>query len=172
MWLMEKCVLVMSIFLKQQCFGLAVGIISLFIVSRLDYHLFRKFVVPLFFLAVALLVMVFIPGVGTTVYGAARWIELGPLSFQPSEVMKLAIILYLAAWLSGKQQVKNNADFFEGYVPFVAILSLVGFLIIKQPDTGTLGLIFCIALTIFLFQELVFRIFSSRFLGGLQLSHF
>ncbi len=145
-------------FFKQQCFGLVVGMISLFVVSRIDYHFFRKFVVPIFFLAVALLVMVFIPGVGTTVYGAARWIELGPLSFQPSEVMKLAIILYLAAWLSGKQQEKNNADFFEGYVPFIAILSLVGFLIIKQPDTGTLGLIFCIALAIF-------------FVSGARLSH-
>ena len=154
-------------FLKQQCFGLAVGIISLFIVSRLDYHLFRKFVVPLFFLAVALLVMVFIPGVGTTVYGAARWIELGPLSFQPSEVMKLAIILYLAAWLSGKQQVKNNADFFEGYVPFIAILSLVGFLIIKQPDTGTLGLIFCIALTIFFVSGARLSYIFFTILGGI-----
>lgn len=154
-------------FLKQQCFGLAVGMISLFIVSRLDYHLFRKFVVPLFFLAVALLVMVFIPGVGTTVYGAARWIELGPLSFQPSEVMKLAIILYLAAWLSGKQQVKNNADFFEGYVPFVAILSLVGFLIIKQPDTGTLGLIFCIALTIFFVSGARLSYIFFTILGGI-----
>jgi len=145
-------------FLKQQCLGFVVGITSLFIVSRIDYHVFRRFVVPLFFLAVALLVMVFIPGIGTTVYGAARWIELGPLSLQPSEVMKLAIILYLAAWLSGNQQERNNADFFEGYVPFIAILSLVGFLIIKQPDTGTLGLIFCIALIIF-------------FVSGARLSH-
>lgn len=154
-------------FLKQQSLGLVVGITSLFIVSRIDYHLFRKFVVPLFFLAVALLVMVFIPGVGTTVYGAARWIELGPLSFQPSEVMKLAIILYLAAWLSGKQQVKNNADFFEGYVPFVAILSLVGFLIIKQPDTGTLGLIFCIALTIFFVSGARLSYIFFTILGGI-----
>lgn len=145
-------------FFKQQCIGFIVGVASLFVVSRIDYHIFRKFVVPLFFLAVALLVMVFIPGVGTTVYGAARWIELGPFSFQPSEVMKLAIILYLSAWLSGKQQEKNNADFFEGYVPFAAILSLVGFLIIKQPDTGTLGLIFCIALAIF-------------FVSGARISH-
>ena len=145
-------------FLKQQCVGFTVGIISLFIVSRIDYHIFRKFVVPLFFLAITLLILVFIPGIGTTVYGAARWIELGPFSFQPSEVMKLAIILYLAAWLSGKQQEKNNADFFEGYVPFIAILSLVGFLIIKQPDTGTLGLIFCITLSVF-------------FVSGARLSH-
>ena len=145
-------------FLKQQCVGFAVGITSLFIVSRIDYHIFRKFVVPLFFLAIAFLVLVFIPGVGTTIYGAARWIELGPFSFQPSEVMKLTIILYLAAWLSGKHQEKKNADFFEGHVPFIAILSLVGFLIIKQPDTGTLGLIFCIALAIF-------------FVSGAKISH-
>ncbi len=145
-------------FLKQQSLGFVIGVASLFIVSRIDYHVFQRFVIPLFFLAVALLVMVFIPGIGTTVYGAARWIELGPFSIQPSEVMKLAIILYLAAWLSGRQQERNNTDFFEGYVPFLAILSLVGFLIIKQPDTGTFGLIFFTALTIF-------------FVSGARLSH-
>lgn len=144
-------------FLKEQSFGFIVGLICLFIASRIDYHIIKRFVVPIFFIAIVFLVLVFIPGFGTTVYGASRWIDLGPLSFQPSEVMKLAIILYLAAWLSGKRQ-ENNADFFEGYVPFIAILSLVGFLIIKQPDTGTLGLIFCISLAIF-------------FVSGANLSH-
>lgn len=145
-------------FLKQQILGLVIGLIFMFIASRIDYHFIKRFVVPIFFSAIIFLVLVFIPGFGTTVYGAARWIEFGPISFQPSEVMKLAIILYLAAWLSGKQQEKRNADFFEGYIPFIAILSLVGFLIIKQPDTGTLGLIFCIALAIF-------------FVSGANLSH-
>ncbi len=145
-------------FLKQQLVGFSVGLAALFIVAHIDYHVFRKWVVPIFFVAILLLILVFIPGFGTTVYGASRWIALGPLSFQPSEVMKLAMVLYLAAWLSGKQQTLRNADFFEGYVPFIAILSLVGFLIIKQPDTGTLGLIFCVALAVF-------------FVSGAKLSH-
>ncbi|MEK7494770.1 MAG: putative peptidoglycan glycosyltransferase FtsW, partial [Patescibacteria group bacterium] len=97
------------------------------------------------------------PGFGTSVYGATRWVALGPISFQPSEVMKLAIILYLAAWLSEKGYEKT-ADLIEGLVPFLVLMCIVGFLIIKQPDTGTLGLIFLISLSIF-------------FASGAKLSH-
>ncbi|MFZ2299954.1 MAG: putative peptidoglycan glycosyltransferase FtsW, partial [Candidatus Moraniibacteriota bacterium] len=99
-------------------------------------------------------------------YGAARWVEIGPVSFQPSEVMKLSIILYLAAWLSSKGKTKA-ADFFEGFVPFLAILSIVGFLIIKQPDTGTLGLIFLISLSIFFASGANLLHMASLFFGGL-----
>lgn len=135
-------------FFKQQLLGLGVGLLALSFFQGVDYRVWKRFVVPLFFLAVGLLILVFIPGFGTTVYGAARWVSLGPISFQPSEVMKLSIILYLAAWLSTKGQGKAE-DFYEGLVPFLLILSVVGFLIIKQPDTGTLGLIFVIAMSIF-----------------------
>ncbi|HLC95511.1 MAG TPA: putative lipid II flippase FtsW [Patescibacteria group bacterium] len=153
-------------FFKQQCLGLSVGLVLLYICTRIDYHFWKRFVVPIFFIAIALLILVFIPGFGTTVYGAARWVEIGPLSFQPSEIMKLSIILYLAAWLSNKGRARA-ADFFEGFVPFLAILSLVAFLIIKQPDTGTLGLIFLIALSIFFASGANLSHIFSLFVGGL-----
>ena len=153
-------------FFKQQLIGLGVGLIMLYIFQRIHYRAWQRFVVPIFFVALGLLVLVFIPGIGTSVYGAARWVELGPVSFQPSEVMKLAIILYLAAWLSSKGKMKA-ADFFEGFVPFLAILSVVGFLIIKQPDTGTLGLIFMIALSIFFASGASIRHILYLVLGGL-----
>lgn len=135
-------------FFKEQLIGLAVGTALLLFAERVPYQWWRRFVVPLFLLALVLLILVFIPGFGTTVYGAARWVDLGPFSFQPSEIMKIAIIFYLAAWLSRRGQ-STARDFYDGLVPFLIILSIVGFLIIKQPDTGTLGLIFCIALSIF-----------------------
>lgn len=153
-------------FFKQQLLGLSVGLILLYVFQKIDYHIWQRFVMPIFFLALGLLVLVFVPGVGTTVYGAARWVEIGPFSFQPSEVMKLSIILYLAAWLSKKGREKS-ADFFEGLVPFLAVLSIVGFLIIKQPDTGTLGLIFLIALSIFFASGASLSHILSLFLGGL-----
>ena len=146
-------------FFKQQLLGLGVGLLALAFFQSVDYRVWKRFVVPVFILAVGLLILVFIPGFGTTVYGAARWVSLGPISFQPSEVMKLSIILYLAAWLSTKGKGQGKAeDFYEGLVPFLLILSFVGFLIIKQPDTGTLGLIFIIAMSIF-------------FASGAKLSH-
>jgi cell division protein FtsW len=135
-------------FFKEQLLGLGVGTVLLIIAERIPYAVWRRFVVPLFILALILLILVFIPGFGTSVYGAARWVDLGPFSFQPSEIMKIAIIFYLAAWLS-RRGARTAEDFYEGFVPFLVVLSLVGFLIIKQPDTGTLGLIFCIALSIF-----------------------
>lgn len=135
-------------FVKQQAVGVAVGGFFLYICSKIDYHFWEKLVVPIFLVALVLLILVFIPGVGTEVYGATRWLQIGPISFQPSEVMKVAIILYLAAWLSKKGEAQV-ADFHEGLIPFFLILSVVGFLIIKQPDTGTMGLICCIAVSIF-----------------------
>ena len=84
-------------FLKQQLLGLGVGLTLLFIFQQIHYTVWKRFVVPIFLIALGLLILVFIPGFGTTVYGAARWVDLGPISFQPSEVMKFAIILYLAA---------------------------------------------------------------------------
>lgn len=153
-------------FFKQQLLGLGIGLLFLFIFQRIDYHIWRRFVVPIFFIALGLLVLVFIPGFGTKVYGAARWVQFGPISFQPSEVMKLSIILYLAAWLSNKDKMRT-ADFFEGLVPFLAILSVVSFLIIKQPDTGTLGLILAIALAIFFASGANISHIFALLLGGL-----
>lgn len=153
-------------FFKQQLLGLGIGLIFLYIFQRINYRVWQKLVIPIFFVALGLLVLVFIPGFGTTVYGAARWVQIGPISFQPSEVMKLAIILYLAAWLSSKGKTKT-ADFFEGFVPFIAILSVVGFLIIKQPDTGTLGLIFLISLSVFFASGANTKHIFSIFLLGL-----
>ncbi|TXH07640.1 MAG: putative lipid II flippase FtsW [Candidatus Moraniibacteriota bacterium] len=135
-------------FFKEQLIGLGVGTILLLICERIPYTLWQKFVIPIFLTAIGLLILVFIPGFGTTVYGAARWVDFGLVSFQPSEVMKLSIILYLAAWLSRRGE-RHAKDFYEGFLPFLMILMVVGFLIIKQPDTGTLGLIFCVALAIF-----------------------
>lgn len=154
-------------FFKQQLVGLGVGLILLYFFQRINYRVWQKFVIPIFIIALGLLILVFVPGFGTTVYGAARWVEFGPISFQPSEVMKLAIILYLAAWLSSKGKAKT-ADFLEGFIPFLGILSVVGFLIIKQPDTGTLGLIFFISLSIFFASGANLRHMFLLFVGALS----
>jgi cell division protein FtsW len=93
-------------------------------------------------------------------------VQIGQISFQPSEVMKLSIILYLAAWLSNKDKTRA-ADFFEGVVPFLVIISIVSFLIIQQPDTGTLGLIILISLSIFFASGANLFHIGALFLSGL-----
>lgn len=131
-------------FKHQLFFGFLPGMAILYLFQKIDYHYWKKIAVPLFLITLIFLVLVFIPGIGTKVYGASRWIQLGHLSFQPSEMAKIATILYLAAWLESRGRRKIR-DFFEGVAPFLGILGILGFLIIKQPDTGTLGLIILVA---------------------------
>ncbi len=147
-----------AFFFKRQMFGVAVGLVALFVFQGISYRFWKKISIPLFFGAIGLLVLVLIPGIGTTAYGAARWIQLGPIPpFQPSEVMKLALVVYFAAWFSGKDMLRKT-DFFEGVVPFLLMLGIIAFLVMKQPDTGTLGILFVIALSMF-------------FAAGARLSH-
>jgi cell division protein FtsW len=135
-------------FKHQLFFGVLPGILTLYIFSKIDYHFWKKVSVPLFFVSVILLVLIFVPGFGSKIYGASRWLQLGPFSFQPSEVMKFAIIIYLAAWLESRG-TKRIKDMMEGFLPFIGIMGLISFLIISQPDMGTLGVIVFISISIF-----------------------
>jgi len=136
-------------FKHQLFFGVIPGLIILFIIQKIDYSFWKKISLPLFLVSLIFLVLVFVPGFGSRIYGASRWLKLGPFSFQPSEMLKLSIILYLAAWLESRgERVK---DFYEGLVPFLAVVALVSFLLIKQPDIGTLGIIIAISISIFSF---------------------
>lgn len=144
-------------FFKRQLVGVGVGLIALFVFQRIPYGFWKKISIPLFLGSMVLLVLVLIPSFGAEAYGASRWLDLGPISFQPSEVMKLALVIYFAAWLSGKSMARKT-DFSESVVPFSIVLLVVSFLILKQPDTGTLGILFIIALSLF-------------FASGAKLSH-
>ncbi len=144
-------------FLKHQFFyGFLPGLVVLYITQKIDYSFWKKVSAPIFFISLVFLVLVFIPGIGSNIYGASRWIKLGPFSFQPSEMLKLSIIIYLAAWLSGKRE--KIRDFFEGLIPFLIVIFLISFLLIKQPDMGTLGAIIFIAMPVF-------------FVSGAKVSH-
>lgn len=154
-------------FLKRQLFfGVIPGLAVLYFFSRFDYHRLKKFAAPFFLVSLIFLILVFVPNIGTKVYGANRWVQLGYISFQPSEIMKLAMILYLAAWLENKGQ-RGKRDFFESFLPFLTIVSIVGFLIIKQPDTGTLGVIVLTAIAVyFISGARVAHIFGLTLLGA------
>ncbi|MDR3559152.1 MAG: FtsW/RodA/SpoVE family cell cycle protein, partial [Candidatus Pacebacteria bacterium] len=143
-------------FKHQLFFGVLPGLVAMLAVQTVDYNFWKKISFPFFVASILFLILVFVPGFETKIYGASRWLRLGPFSFQPSEMLKLAMILYLAAWLENRtERVK---DFFEGLAPFLAIVAMVSFLLIKQPDIGTLGVVILIALSIF-------------FVSGARLSH-
>src|ERR1700692_3410703 len=80
----------------QVLYGAVIGLIAMYICSKLDYHIWQKYLPYLIFISLFLLMLVKIPGFGFASGGAARWIRFGPIVFQPAELAKLVIILYLA----------------------------------------------------------------------------
>lgn len=127
-----------SVVLKQFVFGVA-GFAALFVASRINYKNWQRFALPLFLFSFLLALLVFEPHVGFGHGGAKRWINLGPITFQPSELLKLGFIAYLASWISAR---KNDIKSFKyGLFPFLIIVAFVGLILIAEPDIGTLGVI-------------------------------
>ncbi|MBI4239595.1 putative lipid II flippase FtsW [Candidatus Uhrbacteria bacterium] len=131
--------------IHQILFGLLPGLALFTLFSRIDYHILKRFAFLFLVISLVLLAMVFLPGLGYEYGGARRWMHLGSILFQPSEVVKLTFLLYLAAWL-GNRGEKKVGDFSYGFIPFAAVVSIISFLIILQPDMGTMAVI---ALTAF-----------------------
>jgi cell division protein FtsW len=122
-------------FLKHQLVWALLGITGMTVVMKIDYHLFKKWANLFFGIALVLLILVLVPGVGVTIKGATRWIGLGFLTFQPSELAKLAMVVFLAKSLAAKQnQIKS---FVKGLLPSLLVAGVVCGLILLQPDLGT-----------------------------------
>ncbi len=134
-------------FVARQAIFALVGMGVLVLFMRLDYRRLRALSVPMMLLALAGLLAVLIPGLGVERNGASRWLDLGPLSVQPSEFAKLALIVYISAWLASRGSHISN--FSLGFIPFVLMVGLVGGLIISEPDMGTTIIILLTAGTLF-----------------------
>jgi cell division protein FtsW len=154
-------------FKHQLFFGIIPGLILLYIVQKVRYSFWKKISFPLFIISIILLILVFVPGVGIRLQGASRWINLGPISFQPTELMKLSIIIYFASWIESRGP--KLKDFKEGLVPFAVILGIVALLIISQPDVGTLGAIVVISLVMFFVAGVPLRYIASLIAAGIIL---
>lgn len=153
-------------FNHQFIYGFLPGVIVWFLFQKMDYHVWQKWALPFFVATVFLLLIVLIPGIGTTFKGAQRWINLGGLSFQPTELCKLALIAYLAAWLTGSRQ-KVHASL-NGFLGFIFILGLLGALIMNQPDMGTMGIIAVIAFIMYFVSGARFIFLITLVAGGIS----
>ena len=137
-----------SVAFSQTVLGLLLGTVVLVIASRLDYKIWKKFAFYLLIVAIILNILVLIPSIGLEHAGARRWLSIGGFSLQPSEILKLAFIIYFAAWCSAvKDKVKTLR---WGLVPFVIILGILGFLLLKQPDHDTLLVISVTGMAMFI----------------------
>lgn len=130
----------------QVIYGLLPGIVLAFFVFRFDLSRWKKWI-PLILLAnLILLGLVFLPLLGFSSGGATRWLKLGLISFQPSELLKLTFILYLASWLSSKTaKVKSKDELSNNFFVFLIIIGIISILLILQPDVSTLVIIITVA---------------------------
>lgn len=123
-----------NFYLKQHIYALIGGTALMIFGYVVDYNFWKKVAPLLIFASIILLILVYVPGIGFEHGGARRWIK-WPFFFSPTEVYKLTLIIYLAAWFEKRQnQVKS---FLYSTLPFLVILGITGLLILFQPDMGT-----------------------------------
>ena len=126
-------------FLKRQGAWLAIGLVACTAAALFDYHLWARSWLVLFLLAAALLALCFVHHVGLRLNGSSRWVKLGPVVFQPSELGKLAAVVALAWWFTRFEQ--RSSQFFHGFIFPMLLIGVLMALIVREEDLGTTMLI-------------------------------
>jgi cell division protein FtsW len=152
-----------SYFLVRHSIYLAGGLALATVLFRVPVWLWQKASPWLFLLGTVLLVAVLIPAVGREVNGARRWIPLGFATFQPSELMKLFVVLYAADYTVRKAAFMD--DFRKGFLPMFGVMTLIAFLLLREPDFGALVVVTAVAMTVLFLGGLNWRLFAG--LAGL-----
>lgn len=137
-----------SIILNQLIFGLALGGLALFGASRIPYPFWKKLALPIFITAAILNLLIFIPQIGLEYGGARRWIGIFGLSFQPSETLKIAFVIFFSAWLTA---AKSGIETFKrGALPLLILFLITGGLLLLQKDTDTYAVVIVAGLAMFI----------------------
>lgn len=122
-------------FLKRQALWAALGGVGFVLAARIDYRRWRPFAVPLVAISALALVLVLVPGIGAQINGARRWLSLGPLTVQPSEAARLALVIYLADFIARRPE--RMGAFVRGLLPALTIAGVLLALILAEPDLGS-----------------------------------
>jgi cell division protein FtsW len=122
-------------FVKRQAISLALALVAALVCMRMPYHYWRTLAPLIGLVALALLVMVLIPGIGVTLKGSSRWLRLGPFNLQPSEIAKFALIIGLARWLTFAQ--RRIINFRQGLLIPLLIIGVLAGPVFIAPDFGT-----------------------------------
>lgn len=134
-----------SYFLRQSIWA-AIGLVALTVAARVDYRRWRPLIPLLLFGSLALLLVVLVPGFGTRVNGAQSWLVFGPVRVQPSELVKLALLLFCADLLAKRASLLDNAAMTLG--PVVIVVGFTSALMLAQPDLGSLMVMAAIVLSV------------------------
>ncbi len=135
-----------TFFLTRHAFSIALAFVAGLVMLQVPIAFWEKHASKIFILALVLLVLVLIPGIGKVVNRSRRWIPLGVMNFQPSELAKLAIAMYAASYMVRKMDVKE--DFIRAVWPMALATMFVGVLLLRQPDVGALVVVASIAMGI------------------------
>ncbi len=126
-------------FVKRQAIWIGAGWLGLLMAASLPFKFWKTISTFFYFLSIFLLAAVFVPGLGLELNGARRWISLGPVSFQPVEVVKLSLALFFSVWMARHQRL----------IPFVFLLSIPSLILMLQPDVGSLLILLSIGTGLF-----------------------
>jgi len=141
-------------YIKSQLVWAGLGFFALFIFYRIDYHKLYNLALPLLVIALVLLVLVFVPHIGSGAKGANRWVNFGFFTLQPAEFVKLGLAIYLAAWFSQKEKGR--------FFAFLLLMGAILFLVMLEPDLGTASIILCeSAIVYFLSGGNIFQFFVA-----------
>jgi cell division protein FtsW len=130
------------------------GLILMIVFAKIDYHVYRK--ISKSFLTISVLLLVMVLFIGSSAKGATRWIDLGPISLQPSEIVKFAMVIHFASMLSAKQAFIKQFE--QGFLPFLIWLGLISILIALQPNFSTMIVVLLIG-------------YAIMFIGNVNLLH-
>lgn len=144
-------------FVLRHALFLGLGLFFAVLAALVPMKRWQQWALPLFFAGLLLLVLVLVPGIGREVNGARRWLPLGIINIQPSEVMKVLMLLYAADYTVRKR--KHLSAFFRGLLPMILSVLVVGGLLLLEPDLGAFIVIGAIAM-------------GLVFIGGLNMKHF
>lgn len=147
-------------FLRRMAVYGVLGLVALGIGLKLDYHLWLQYRAPLLVGVVVLLVLVLVPGIGHAAMGARRWLRIGPFGMQPSEIAKVALVIFFAGYCAMRQEDLN--DLWHGVVPAFALMGAVAGLVAAERDLGT-----PVAITIITMGVLFVGGMRARYLLGM-----
>ncbi|MDP4020844.1 MAG: putative peptidoglycan glycosyltransferase FtsW [Candidatus Adlerbacteria bacterium] len=128
-----------SVAVNQLLLGLVAGSVACWILSRADYRQWRSYTPYFFGFAIFLTLLTFVPGIGLELKGAHRWIEIGPISFQPEEILKFATVAFLAAMYAARN--KTIQTWRGSLLPLFAIPGLAATILILQPNTDSIAIL-------------------------------
>lgn len=142
-------------FVKKQLVGLVIGMVALIAAASIPTHYLERYAFLIFLASLTLVIFTLIPTFSLHLNGSSRWLKIAKFSFQPSELLKIGLVLYLAATLKKKQYRKDFLS--HCYLPLLFIIGVVSIILLKQPDFGLTVTLGCTALILFFLSHVPAR---------------